>query len=286
MKIIPVLLLAAGAIAAGSGNSVAQTTEPTTSPPPAVVTTGSGGSSQVEGRLVSQFSSFAGSEDNARSLVTGLRQGSEITLGTTASGGGQPAPGTTTTFTPPTRPMGYGNVRITLALAQEQLSQAGITQPTPAQLQTALMGGTITNGTGSTAPASTQMSGVLQMRADGMGWGQIANSMGVKLGTVMSGRTTAPAPAGTSTQTSGITTAAGATAAATQANGRGHAAAPGQQQSRAGSGIVNAAGGTNAGYGASTRGGGGAGVMTGANMAAGSRASATGMANGKGHAKP
>ncbi|MGH8735385.1 MAG: hypothetical protein ACREVB_17000, partial [Burkholderiales bacterium] len=72
---------------------------------------------------------------------------------------------TTQTFTPPTGTMGYGNVDNALALAQASLAQRGITQPTPAQLQASVMD-------------------VLKMRADGQGWGQIAQSYGVKLGDV------------------------------------------------------------------------------------------------------
>jgi len=73
---------------------------------------------------------------------------------------------TTTSFTPPTGKMGNGNVNIALALADASLKQQGITNPTPDQLKTTL-------------------SGILQQRADGKGWGQIANAMGFKLGDVM-----------------------------------------------------------------------------------------------------
>ena len=288
MNTMPALMLT-GLLSAWCCAAVAQAPEQQPTNPPVTTATGGGGS-QAETSLVNRFSIFAGSEDNARSLVTGLRQGSEITL-TSPAGGGQPA--SSTTFTPPTRPMGYGNVRISLALAQEQLAQSGITQPTPAQLQTALMGPT-TNGTG-TQSTSTQFQGVLQMRADGMGWGQIANSMGVKLGHVMSGKT-APAPTAPSTlpsnstaastgSGSGIVTSAGTASTATQARARGNSASAHQSH---GAGIVTAAGGSGAGTSASIRTGGGAsgGVVTGTGAAAGSRASAAGVANGKGHAKP
>jgi hypothetical protein len=62
--------------------------------------------------------------------------------------------------------MGFGNVNIALSLAEASLKQQGITNPTSEQLQGALMS-------------------VLQQRADGKGWGQIANSMGFKLGEVV-----------------------------------------------------------------------------------------------------
>ena len=210
------LLWLAGVLSAWTLAAGAQTQD-TVNPPPATtttstpVTTRGGGGSPTEARLVSSFSDWAGSDANARSLVTGLRQGSEITLTTSAptptpSGGGTGTATIVTTgtaFTPPTRPMGYGNVRIALSLAREQLAQSGITEPTPAQIQAALMGPAPTPATGTGSNATvTQFPGVLQMRADGMGWGQIANSMGVKLGQVMSGRT-APPPTTTSTTPTG-----------------------------------------------------------------------------------
>ena len=244
---------------------------------------------RVEDKIASQFAIFAGSQDNSRSLVTGLRQGSEITLDSPA-GGGQA--GSSATFTPPTRPMGYGNVRISLALAQEQLIRLGITQPTAEQLTAALNGGAVTSGTGSTA-TTTQLQGVLQMRAQGMGWGQIANAMGTKLGHVMSGlkqtnqqlATGQPVPG--TTGSAGITTAAGAGSGAVSARGQGRGTQA-RGDGEAGAGIVTAAGGpaaTNARFqaGGDLR---GAGVVTGVGTAVGSRASAAGMANGKGHAKP
>jgi len=82
--------------------------------------------------------------------------------------------------------MGHGNVFISLALAKQQLGQLGITQPTPEQLQAALTGGTITTGTGATA-TTTQLQGILTIRSQGMGWGQIAQKQGTKLGPVISG---------------------------------------------------------------------------------------------------
>ena len=112
---------------------------------------------QSEARLVDEYKSFAGSDANAKSLVEGLRDGKEVTL---TDGK------TTTTLTPPTRKMGDGNVNIALALTEAKLKEQGITNPTPDQLKSTL-------------------SGILQQRADGKGWGQIANGMGMKLGDVM-----------------------------------------------------------------------------------------------------
>ena len=106
--------------------------------------------------LVQRYADLAGSEQNAKALVSGLREGSEVKLN-----GGK----TTVTFDPPTQKMGYGNIDNALALAEASLKAQGISNPTPEQLKASL-------------------TGVLQMRADGKGWGQIADSLGFKLGEV------------------------------------------------------------------------------------------------------
>jgi len=124
-------------------------------------------------RLVAKFSAFAGSTANAQSLVEGLRTGTAISL--------VDASNVTTTFTPATQAMGWGNVKIALALAQSELAKAGITNPTPADIEAVLNGGTITNGT--TSPTFT---GVLAQRASGLGWGQIAHADGLNLGKIVS----------------------------------------------------------------------------------------------------
>jgi len=68
--------------------------------------------------------------------------------------------------------MGYGNVKISLALAQQSLSQQRITQPTSQQLYTALAGGEMVPG-----DSTTMTTGILQMRAEGMGWGKLPKNM-------------------------------------------------------------------------------------------------------------
>ncbi|MDA1106968.1 MAG: hypothetical protein O2845_01000 [Proteobacteria bacterium] len=78
--------------------------------------------------------------------------------------------------------MGNGNVYNSLALAEQQLANIGVTDPTPEQIQAALNGGTVTGADG----ASYELQGILQMRSEGMGWGQIAKSQGMNLGKVVS----------------------------------------------------------------------------------------------------
>lgn len=116
------------------------------------------------------FSGFAGSPENAEALVNGLRNGMEITIST------EHGEASSATFTPSTGTMGYGDVFISLALAKQQLEANGITEPSAEQIQMALMGA-----------EDTPFGGILSMRQQGMGWGQIAHSMDLKLGPVVSG---------------------------------------------------------------------------------------------------
>ena len=147
-----------------SMNVHAQTTTSTTT---SGTTTTSTATTVPADKLVKQYTSLAGSEANATKLVTGLRDGSkEIQLTSTSTDGKT----TTTTTTNPMagKTMGYGNVNIVLAMAERQLS--GMTSPTSSDLNRAL-----------TNPDN----GILTLRASGMGWGQIANKLGFKVGDVM-----------------------------------------------------------------------------------------------------
>jgi hypothetical protein len=110
---------------------------------------------QSESQLTEKYAGLAGSEANAKTLVTGQRDGTDFKIGSTS-------------FDPPTGKMGYGNVNIALSLAQESLPE----NPSPEQLKTALIG-------------TSAKPGILAQRAGGQGWGQIAQSMGIKLGEVM-----------------------------------------------------------------------------------------------------
>jgi hypothetical protein len=113
--------------------------------------------------------------------------------------------------------------------------------PTPEQLKTALNGGTITVG-GNTV----QYQGILQMRADGMGWGQIAQQLGTKLGPVVSGiksqnthiATLPAARHATGSTAAGVTTVTTATGAAAGSA----SSSPGNRGSASGKGIVTASG--------------------------------------------
>lgn len=226
------------------------------------------GGVKVTDKLSSEFSSFLGTD--AKAVVTGLRNGKPITLTTTTpptTPGGTPTT-TTTTIAPPTGKMGFGNVFISLALAKQELSQLGITQPTPQQLQAALTGGSITTGTGATA-TTTSLQGILTMRSENMGWGQIAQQLGFKLGSVVSGLKSANhglAVGAVSTGEGGIVSSSGRPIGSSE------------------SGVVTGSGRSvgRSGKGAAGRSEGGDGIVTGSGRPLGGAES--GITTGRGHA--
>jgi hypothetical protein len=212
--------------------------------------------------------------------------------------------------------MGHGNVYISLALAKQQLSAAGITQPTPEQLQAALTGGTVTTGTGPAATTTT-MDGILTMRSQHMGWGQISQKLGYKLGPVISGMknanhklstTTASASSGSSATTAGApsnnSSKNGIVSGSGKSQGnRGHEIANGKGAKGSSSGIVTASGASGGKSGSGIVTGSGRGVGSGQSHAYGrgivsgsgravnspsggvSHGGGNGAANGKGHNK-
>lgn len=178
----PLLTLAAAMLAALSSTAVFAAPDGKDTAPPALISEArtfdrlAGTDQRAANRQLSgTFDDFAGGETNAERLVHALRTGEPVELESTGPGD------TGASFDPATGAMGWGNVFISLALAQESLDQVGIRQPTTAQLEAALNGGTIT-----VDGQPVVLSGVLAQRADGQGWGQIANRMGVKLGHVIS----------------------------------------------------------------------------------------------------
>jgi hypothetical protein len=232
------------------------------------------GEAAVSGKISADFRTFAGSSANADALVGGLRSGSPITLTSTNPQGTT----SSTTFTAPTGKMGYGNVFISLSLAQQQLANAGITQPTAQQIQASLLGGTVTSGAGQTI----KLSGVAQMRSDGMGWGQIANTLGFKLGPVVSGIKSANA----NVAAQPVSTAGGATAAGANAAHSRSGIVSGTGQGNAyGRGIVSGTGAQTAGSVSNGQGNAyGRGIVsaTGGSVGAGSVGSSSGQGNAYG----
>lgn len=143
------------------------------------------GSSVPQDRLADRYSTLVGSDAAAAELVGQLRSGGDFTttseVTTTNADGTKTTSTVTTTITNPNGPMGWGEVNLTLALAQA-LVESGAA----ADLQSALTGTTttVTNADGTTT--TTTSGGVLAMRADGMGWGQIAQELGFNLGSLIS----------------------------------------------------------------------------------------------------
>ena len=149
--------------------------------------------------------------------------------------------------------MGHGNVFISLALAKQQLGEMGITEPTPQQLQSALTGGPITTTTGTAATGTPMTStenldGILTMRSQNMGWGQISEKLGYKLGPVISSMKHANQKLTTTTSTT------------TGATVKSH----GQVNKSSQSGIVSAGGKShgNSSHGASSGKGSGSGIFS------------------------
>lgn len=229
--------------------------------PDPVVTEGSG---QIPGKLSTEFDEFLANIDGPEGLIHELREGTygaepEVDGETGDASDADTGSDTTDTTTADTSTdsssdgvdaadtangpeagtedtadgsgkMGWGNVRISLKLAEENLAMDGITQPTSDELAAALLGG-------------EDASGILALRAEGMGWGEIAQEYGYKLGEVMGNgngkahQYVAPTDTGTTTAgTSSVTTASG--------KGNGYISSKSSNGHAYGRGIVTASGGS------------------------------------------
>lgn len=102
------------------------------------------------GRLADNYATAIGSADDARAVVEAMRTGQAVTVesGSVAGTG---------------KTMGFGNIDIALSLARSQVGPQATSQDFMSALD-----------------------GVMGQRASGMGWGEIAKSLGVNLGQVMS----------------------------------------------------------------------------------------------------
>lgn len=130
-------------------------------------------------RISTAFVDSACNEANARALVEALHTGGSVTL--------RGDDGKTATFNV-SQQLGYGEAFIALSLAEEALRQAGITGcATPEQWQAVLIGGELKGGTitSSTTTTTGRFPGVLVLRQQHGGWGQVAQTTNVQLGTVV-----------------------------------------------------------------------------------------------------
>lgn len=142
-----------------------------------------------EARLVERYTDLAGSEAAAGDLVSDLRTGADFTVVEEVTTTTTNPDGTTTdttelverTVVNPNGPMGWGEVNISLSLAQALVDSGAYPS-----LQSALTGieTTVTNPDGTTT--ITSEGGVLAMRAEGMGWGAISKELGFNLGSLVS----------------------------------------------------------------------------------------------------
>ena len=231
----------------------------------------SSASSTPATNISNDYSYFLKNVDSNQ-VVNDLRNG-QCTTTTTDPKTGAAA---TTTEPLPTGKMGFGNVKISLALAQESLRQQNIMQPTSEQLHTALVGGQMVPG-----DPNTTTTGILQMRAEGMGWGQIAQKYNVKLGQLMSGKqpaaTTTTTTTSTTTTSKGIATASGKSSTTVTGKGNGKAFSGSESQEN---GIVSASGRTS-GTSSSSVSQGGRGIVSGSNRSMGHTSGiVTGAGNG------
>lgn len=157
-------------------------------------------------RLVGEYSAtlFAGDDVTAADAVTALRTGGDFTVVTTTTQQAKNPDGTLATNpdgTPKMEtvtvetvvanengPMGWGEVDHSLGIAQALVDSGQAASFDEALLGTATTT-TVTNADGTTTTTTTYSGGILAMRADGMGWGQIAKELGFKsLGEIKSGR--------------------------------------------------------------------------------------------------
>jgi len=122
--------------------------------------------------VISDFAQFAGSLENATALVEGLRTGGEVVM--------HERDDTAVRFTSLAGPLGYGNVSVALSLAQANLAIYGIVEPGAQQIAAALAGGEIL-----VEGEVLNLPGVLNMRARGVSWGNIAEELGFTLADAM-----------------------------------------------------------------------------------------------------
>lgn len=119
-------------------------------------------------RLIAEFTPWVGSRDETRDLVLALRTGR-------ASAETGPA-----SLAPVTGPLGYGEVRLALKMAQGVLQQQGVPYPSPDQLRVALHGGGL-----NTAQGEVVVPGVLTQKMLGSSWATLARAYGVSVQDVL-----------------------------------------------------------------------------------------------------
>ena len=91
---------------------------------------------EMASALAYRYVALAGNRENAMSLAYSLRNGERVMI--VRDTGGTKLP-TTTVFELPTRRMPWDDVGLCLALTEDSLRYDGVYQPTPDQLESALL---------------------------------------------------------------------------------------------------------------------------------------------------
>lgn len=134
-------------------------------------------------RLTTQVGGLACTPGTLSTLVDVLHSGKAAPLPAESNQG--PA----VTIDPRGTQLGYGETYVALAMAAQELRQAGVTTcATPEQWRAALFGGPVTptgTQTGATG-RTTQAPGIVALRTQGRSWSEIAQSTNVSLGQFVS----------------------------------------------------------------------------------------------------
>lgn len=174
--------------------------------PPATTAPATATNGTTIGRLSAAYAPSIGSTHEARAVVEAMRAGKDVTVaGTTVAGTG--------------KTMGFGNIDIAMSLAKSQVGP----NATSAEFLGAL-------------------DGVMGQRASGLGWGEIAKSMGVTVGQVMGASKGAKSADPARSGKSGGSSAAGNAGGKNDGNGNGNGNAGGNGNG-GGSGGGNGGGG-------------------------------------------
>jgi hypothetical protein len=157
-------------------------------------------------RIQTQLGDLACSQDTVQQLVDALHSGKSVTI--TSNVNGQTK---SSTFNASNAHLGYGEAYIALALAAEQLRNAGVSGcATPEQWQAVLLGGplnvsssTNTSSSSSASSGSRTVPGIVTLHTQGQGWGQIAKSSNVQLNQIISNAGVSSTSASNSTSSVG-----------------------------------------------------------------------------------
>lgn len=154
-------------------------------------------------QVSTQVGDLACSQDTVQNLVDALHSGQSVQITSNVNGQQQ-----TATFNANGTHLGYGEAYLAIALAAQELRNAGVSMcATPEQWQAALLGGPLAVSTTSTttnasasAGSTMQFPGIVTLHTQGQGWGEIAQSNNLQLSQVISNNTAGQATGFSSSQ--------------------------------------------------------------------------------------